>query len=153
MVESLCCTLRSLVHEIFSHYRTVSPRLGDHYASKCSSDNFPHTKHILLCVENCQNYIAMHRWSPIARWRSWNWDKLCDSFPCFSNLLPVIGEQQNIKVWFSKFSTHEDVYFVCEKLSELHFDTHLRGDSSIIWENVMHRGSQSATYRYYLNFF
>ena len=25
---------------------------------------------------------------------------LSHSFPCFSNLLPGIGEQQNIKVWF-----------------------------------------------------
>ena len=40
---------------------------------------------------------------------------LSHSFPCFSNLLPGIGE----------FSTHGDIYFVCGKLSELHFDAKL----------------------------
>ena len=40
----ISCTLRSWVHAIFSHYRTVSPTLGDNYASKCTSDSFPHTK-------------------------------------------------------------------------------------------------------------
>ena len=32
------------------------------------------------------------------------------SFPCFSNLIPGIGEQQNIKIWFSEFSTHGFVW-------------------------------------------
>ena len=41
----ISCTLRSWVIEIFSHSRTVSPRLGDNYASKCWSDNF-HTQNI-----------------------------------------------------------------------------------------------------------
>ena len=37
------CTLRSWVHELFSHYRTVSPGLGDNCVNKCSSDSFSHT--------------------------------------------------------------------------------------------------------------
>ena len=61
----LCCTLRSWVHEILSHYRTVSPRLGDNYVSKCSSDSFPHTKYVSPCVVKCQKYIAMHHWSHV----------------------------------------------------------------------------------------
>ena len=72
---SIGWTLRSWVHEIFSQYRTVSPRLGDNYASKCSSDNFLHTKYVTPCVENCQNYIAMHCRSPISGRRSWNGEK------------------------------------------------------------------------------
>ena len=42
------------------------------------------------------------------------------SFPCFSNLLPGIGEKQSIKVWFWEFSMHCDIYFVFGKLSEPH---------------------------------
>ena len=97
----ICCILKSWVHAIFSHYRTVSLQLGDNYASKCSSDNFPHTKYTSTCVENCQNYIAMHRWSSIAgRTFPGEGTNLSNSFPCSSNLLPRIGEQLNIKVWF-----------------------------------------------------
>ena len=130
----LCCTLRSWVHETFIHSRTVSPRLGDNYASKCSfwqfsshkiyvtmrgklsephfdvwlfsnpgekvqkarkgmghlcpiffllfitfspwletndtlqcsSDSFPWMVTVILCVENCQNYISIHSCLPIA---------------------------------------------------------------------------------------
>ena len=76
--KCLCCTLRSWVHAIFWHYRTVSPRLGDIHASKCSSDNFPHTKYISPCVKNFQNYITKQHWSPIAGKRSWNGEKLWD---------------------------------------------------------------------------
>ena len=66
----LSCTLRSWVHEMFIHSRTVSPRLGDNYASKFSSYNFPHTKYMSPCMKNCQNYIAMYSWSPIPGKRS-----------------------------------------------------------------------------------
>ena len=40
----LCCTLRSWYREICIRFRTVSLRLEDNYASKCSSDKFPYTK-------------------------------------------------------------------------------------------------------------
>ena len=118
MVESLRCTLRSWVHEIFSPYRTVSPQLEDNYASKCSSDSFPHTKHISLCVENCQITLKCIVGLQL-RGEGHEIEKnyvtnLYNSFPWFSSLLPGIGEQQNIKVWFSKFFTHDDIYFMCE---------------------------------------
>ena len=88
LIILICCTLRSWVHAIFYHYRSVSPRLRDNYMSKCSSDNFPHKKYTSPCVENCQNNIAMHCWSPIAGRRSWNREKkngtnLSHNFPCF----------------------------------------------------------------------
>ena len=44
------------------------------------------------------------------------------SFPYFSNLLPGIGEKQSNKVWFWEFSTHRDIYFVCGKMPEPHFN-------------------------------
>ena len=47
------------------------------------------------------------------------------SFPCFSNLLPGIGEKRSNKVWFWEFSTHRDIYFVCGKMPEPHFDAWL----------------------------
>ena len=47
---------------------------------------------------------------------------LSHSFPCFSNLIPGIGEKRSNKVWFWEFSTHRDIYFVCGKMAELHFD-------------------------------
>ena len=63
--DFLCSTLRSWVHNMFSHFRTVSPGLGDNYASKCSSANFPHTKYVSLCVEKSQNHTLMFHFSPI----------------------------------------------------------------------------------------
>ena len=53
-------------------------------------------------------------------------------FPCFSNHLHGIGEQWNIKVWFWEFSTHDDIYFVFEKLSELHNIISLSASSQCI---------------------
>ena len=76
----ICCTLRSWVHENVSHYRTVSPRLGDNCASKCCSDNFPHTKYMSPCVENSQNHTLMIRCSPIAGRRFEKLGKLWDRF-------------------------------------------------------------------------
>ena len=53
--------------------------------------------------------------------------KICGTnlflFLCFSNILLGIGERQNFKVWLWEISMHGDVYFVCGKLSELHFET------------------------------
>ena len=40
------CTLRSWVHKILSHYKTVSQRLGEICVSTCSSNSFPHTKYM-----------------------------------------------------------------------------------------------------------
>ena len=126
VIQILCFTLRSWVHEMFSHLKTVSPGLGDNYASKCSFDCFPHTKYTSPCVENSQNRTLMFSFSSIL-WRRFEkqgklWENLSHGFPCFSNLLPEIGEKQNINVWFWEFSTHCDIYFVCGKLSELPFD-------------------------------
>ena len=95
----ICFTLRSWVHETFQHLRTVSPRLGDNYESKCSSDSFPHTNYMSPCVENCRNYIALHCWFPIAG-KSHEMENNygtnpSHSFSCVSNLLPGIGE--NVK--------------------------------------------------------
>ena len=50
---------------------------------------------------------------------------LSHSFPYFSNLLPGIGEQKKHQSVFLRVSMHDDVYFVCGKLSDLHFDTQL----------------------------
>ena len=35
------------------NFLTVTPPLGDNYASKCSSDKFPQTKYTSPCVEHC----------------------------------------------------------------------------------------------------
>ena len=98
----ICCTLRSWVNEMFTHSRTVSPRLENNYASKCISDNFPHTKYTSPCVEKCQNCIAMDCFSPIAvkshEKKKNNGTSLSRSFPRFLDLLPIIGEHWNIKV-------------------------------------------------------
>ena len=59
------CTLNSLFHEIVIHSRTVCSRLGDNYASKCSSNNFQHTTYMSPCLENCQNHTLMFGCNPI----------------------------------------------------------------------------------------
>ena len=67
-----------------------------------------------------QHFVASFFSNP--REKVWKARKtLSHIFPCFLNLLPGIGKQQNI--W--EFCTHDDIYFVCGKLSELHFDTQL----------------------------
>ena len=45
----ICFTLRSWANAILSHFRVVSPGLGDNYVSKCSFDNVSHTKYITMC--------------------------------------------------------------------------------------------------------
>ena len=70
----ICCTFRSWVHEIVSHYRTVSPRLGDNYASKFSSGNFPHTIiYITMCGKlselNCNAVSASNCGEKVIKWR------------------------------------------------------------------------------------
>ena len=74
------CTLRSWVHDIFLHSITVSPGSGGNYASKCSSDNFPHTKSMSPCVENSQNHNLMFCCSPIPVRRFEKLGKLWDRF-------------------------------------------------------------------------
>ena len=97
----ISCTFRSWVDVIFSHSRTVSLLLGHNYALKCSSDNFPQTNYTSPCMENCQTYIAMYFWSPIAGRRSWKvkkklWDK---SVPQFSQFFkPSPWDWRKIKI-------------------------------------------------------
>ena len=61
----LCFTLRCWVLEVFSRFGTVSPGLGDNYASKCGSGIFPHTKYMSRCMENSQNHTLLLCFSPI----------------------------------------------------------------------------------------
>ena len=65
LLDHICFTLRSWVHEVFSRFGTVSPGLGDNYASKCGSGIFPRTKYMSRCVEKSQNHILMHSCLPI----------------------------------------------------------------------------------------
>ena len=45
LFNSICCTLRSWVHEMFSHYKTVSSGLGDNCVSNVALTVF-HTQNI-----------------------------------------------------------------------------------------------------------
>ena len=51
-------------------FRTFSPQLENNDTLKCSSDSFAHTLRYVVNVENCQNYIEMYQWPPIAGRRS-----------------------------------------------------------------------------------
>ena len=81
-----CClrsTLRSLVNDIFSHYKTVSPHFGDNYALKCSSDNFSHTHAWKTVRTKLQCTVGLQSWG-----EGHEMDKNCGtnlshSFPCF----------------------------------------------------------------------
>ena len=48
-------------------FRSVSPRLEDNNALKCHFDNFGYTMKYLVIMGNCQNYISMYHFPPIAR--------------------------------------------------------------------------------------
>ena len=77
-VTWLSCILRSWLHDILIHSRTVSPQLEDNNESKCISNNFPHPTYMSPCVENCQNYISMYLCSLIAGKRSRKVENLWD---------------------------------------------------------------------------
>ena len=49
---------------------TISPQLENNDTSKCSSDSFAHTLRYVVNVENCQNYIEIYQFPPIAGRRS-----------------------------------------------------------------------------------
>ena len=51
-------------------FRTFSPQLENNDTLKCSSDSFAHTLRYVVNVENCQNYIEMFQYPPIAEKRS-----------------------------------------------------------------------------------
>ena len=107
----------------FSHIIKESPRdlLWNVVLKIFHKQNIHH--HVWNTVRTTWQSTVGHQW----RGEDHEMEKNCGtnlshSFPCFSNILPRIGEQQNIKVWFWEFSTHDDIYFVCGKLSKLHFD-------------------------------
>ena len=59
-MEQICTLLFTLF------FSTFSPQLNNNDTSKCSSDSFPGIVTYMLLVENCQNYISLHRCPPIA---------------------------------------------------------------------------------------
>ena len=80
--------MRSCVHEVFLRFGTVSPGLGDNYASKCGSVIFPHTKYMSRCMKNSQKHTLMLCFSPIPGRRFEKlvklWDKVFLAFQTFS---------------------------------------------------------------------
>ena len=128
VLKQICCTLRSWVHAIFSHYRTFNIEQTTMHLN------------VVLKILHTQNKYH-HVWKTVkttlqsivglqSGGEGNAMEKNCGtnpshSFPCFSNLYTRIGKQQNIKVWFWEFSTHGDIYCVCGKLSELQFGTQM----------------------------
>ena len=149
----LISTLRSWVHKMFSHFRILYLVLGDKYVSKCSSDSFPHTKYMSPCVENSQNHTLIFRFSPIPGRRFEKqgklWDRFFQSFPCFLNLLPGIGEKTKHQyVVLRVFNTWWHIFCVWKTVKTTFWRivvSQSRGDCSKMWEHFMDSGSQSET--------
>ena len=144
----LSWTLRSWVHEIVSKYRTVSPWLGDISVSKSSSDSFPHTKY-MSCMENSQNNTLMFCCSPILGRRFEKQRKLWDRFVTqfFSISWPSPRDWRPpllCNLVLTVFHTWWCIFCVW-KVVRTTAVSQLRGDCSIMWENFMGSGSQSAT--------
>ena len=122
----LRCTLRSWVHPILRLFRTFSAQLENNDIFQCSSDSFSHWPHISGCVQNCKNYISMYCCSTIAERRSLkSVQNLSHSYMPFQDLLPAIGEQWYIEMWFWQFCTHPEICGQCGNLSELHWNVSL----------------------------
>ena len=153
-MENLCCTIRSWYFKICICSRTVSPQLEDNYALKCSSDNFPYTYYMSLCMENYQNYITMYSCSPITGRRSWKEKKygtnLSRSFPCFPDLVPGIGEHWCIAHLFGQFFHTWCRIFCGWEIFRTAFWCivvfKLRGDCPRTYTKFMVPGSESANY-------
>ena len=155
IVVCISCTLRSWVHEIFPHYSTFSPRLGDNCVPTYSSDSFSHTKYLSSCMKNSQNHTLMFCCSPILGRRFekqrklWNW--FVPQF--FSIYWPSTRAWRQTLLWNAILRVfHTRWYIFCVfKIVRTTFCcivvSRLQGDCSIMWENCMDQRSESAMYR------
>ena len=153
--KQLSFTLRSWVHEVFSRFGTVSPGLGDNYASKWGSGIFPHTKYMSRCVENSQNHTLLLRFSPILGRRIEKQGKLWDKvFLAFQIFFQDWRKTKQQSVVLRIFHTPWHIFcvwknartpFWCIVVSQS------RGDRSKTWENFMDSGSKSETYAFLNN--
>ena len=141
-------TLRSWVHEMYS------PGLGNNYASKCSSDSFPKTKHMSPCVENSQNhalmFVFLQSWGEGMTSKENYGTDLLHSF--FSISWPFSRDWRptmHCDVVLTVFHTWSYIFCV-GKIIKTTFGhivvSQSRGDCSKMWENCMDPGSQSETY-------
>ena len=117
-------------YEIFSHYRTFSSQLGDKCVSKCSSDSIAHKKYVSSCVKKVSEPHLDVFWfsNPGEKvWKARNtMRQICPTvFSPFHDLLPAIGDQRCVAIYFWQFSTHGEIYFVRGKLHFCIFFLHL----------------------------
>ena len=95
--------------------------------------------------------------SYVSLWDPWSflmfWNSLPGieglSFPCFSNLLPGIGEKKQQSVVLRIFHAPWHIFCVWKKARTTFWCivvSQSRGDRSKTWENFMDSGSQSETY-------
>ena len=129
--------------------------IGRQLLSKCSSNSFPHTKYMSQSLENSQNHTLMFCCSLIPGRRFEKQGKLWDRFvPQFflSILLPSLRDWRPTmycNVVLTVF--HSWWYVFCVwKIFRTTFGRIVvyqsRGDCSILWENFIDPGFESATY-------
>ena len=112
---------------MFSHFRTVSPVLGDNYASICSFDCFPHTKYMSPCVENSQYHILMFCVSPIPGSRFKKEEKYGKYFPIvflvFQTFSPGL-EKNETSICCSESFPRTLMYILCVENCQNYILTH-----------------------------
>ena len=93
----LGCTLRSWIHAIFSHYSTVSSRLGDNYVSKCSSNNFPHKFFLTMCGKLLELHfkpkLVSNRGEKVMKWKTTVWQICLIVFLAFQTFSPGLDNK------------------------------------------------------------
>ena len=67
-------------------------------------------------------FVVLQSWGEVLISKENYGTNLSHNFFPSHDILLAIGDQQCIAMYFWQFSTHSDIYFVCGKLSELHFD-------------------------------
>ena len=65
LLEAICCTLRSRLHDISTMVRAFPGGLENNHACKWISDVFPGILTYVLFLENCQESICLHGCAPI----------------------------------------------------------------------------------------
>ena len=111
-------TLRSWIHEIFSHDRTVSPRLGNNYALKCSFDNFTHTMYTTMHGKrselHCNTSLVSNCGEKVMKWRKTVEQIRPIVFLAFQTFSPGLGSTETSKCDSESF-TRTVTYFMCVK--------------------------------------
>ena len=124
VIQDICCTLRSGLHEISTMIRTFPHGLENNHTCKWISGNFPRILMYILFLENCLKSIWKHGCSPIhveSYFSSLKYGTdLSPRFYTIQDLFTWIGEYPCKQMAFWQFSRNNTYVSIPGKLSKVH---------------------------------